>query len=269
MYGSHWLLLLVVFAGGHLSCTAPIRSTDPIEFRVLSYNIHHGEGTDGVFDLERIAEVIRSSGADLVALQEVDVRTGRAGGVDQASVLAELTGMEVRFGEAIPFSGGSYGDAVLSRWPILETVRLQLPARPDHELRVAVAVTVEPMPGQPLRLVATHLDHTEDSGDRIAQVQTLLLEMLGNPLPTLLVGDLNAAPGSQPIQLLLDAGWRPADAALQPTFPSDQPQRKIDWILLGPDSGLQPLIVEVLHAPVASDHCPLVATLCMQPHHHR
>jgi len=247
-----------------IGCVAPTAHGDALELRVLSYNIHHGQGTDGIFDLERIADVIRASGADLVALQEVDVNTGRAGGVDQATALAGLTGMEVRFGEAIPFSGGSFGDAVLSRWPILETVRLQLPAEPGHEMRVAVAVTVEPVPGSPVRFVATHLDHTKDPQDRIAQVQALLQEMHGNAVPTLLVGDLNAAPGSQPIQLLMDAGWRASDPALQPTFPSDLPQRKIDWILLGPGSGLQPLGVEVLHAPVASDHCPLIAILGMQ-----
>ncbi|MHC4824908.1 MAG: endonuclease/exonuclease/phosphatase family protein [Planctomycetota bacterium] len=227
----------------------------------FTYNIHHGEGTDGVFDLERIADVILASGADLVALQEVDVGTKRASGVDQAQALADLTGMEVRFGEAIPYSGGSYGEALLSRWPILETVRMPLPASPGHELRVAVAITVEPDPGHRLRLIGTHLDHTKDSGDRELQVQALLEMLEGDSVPSLLVGDLNAEPGSVPMQLLLTAGWRPSDPERLPTFPSVEPRRKIDWILLGPGVNLQPVAVEALHEPIASDHCPLLVTL--------
>ena len=51
--------------------------------RVLTYNIHHGEGTDGVFDLERLAKVINDLAPDIVALQEVDKGTDRASGVMQ------------------------------------------------------------------------------------------------------------------------------------------------------------------------------------------
>ena len=55
------------------------------DLRVLSYNIHHGEGTDGKLDLKRIAKLIRDSKADLVALQEVDKKVSRSQGVDQAA----------------------------------------------------------------------------------------------------------------------------------------------------------------------------------------
>src|SRR5690606_2840765 len=65
---------------------------------VLTYNIHHGEGMDGKLDLERIANVIRSVNPDLVALQEVDRKTQRSAGVDQAEELARLTGMRHVFG---------------------------------------------------------------------------------------------------------------------------------------------------------------------------
>ena len=54
----------------------------------MSYNIHHGEGIDRRLDLERIAAVIADSGADIVALQELDQSTRRTGGVAQTEVLA-------------------------------------------------------------------------------------------------------------------------------------------------------------------------------------
>ena len=60
----------------------------PLAIRVLSYNIHHGEGVDGKLDLQRIARVITSVKPDLVALQELDRNTTRTEKVDQPAVLA-------------------------------------------------------------------------------------------------------------------------------------------------------------------------------------
>ena len=57
------------------------RQPEPL-LRVLTYNIHHGEGTDGVFDYQRLARVINELEPDVVALQEVDNKTRRAAGVD-------------------------------------------------------------------------------------------------------------------------------------------------------------------------------------------
>src|SRR5687768_6315860 len=85
----------------------------PRVVRVLTYNIHHGEGTDRRFDLERLAAVIKSVNPDLVGLQEVDEKTARSNGVDQAARLGELTGMHAIFGKAMDYQGGAYGLAIL------------------------------------------------------------------------------------------------------------------------------------------------------------
>ena len=89
------VLLLLAFGVG--ACAAAPgeagRDGPARELRVLSYNIHHGRGTDGAIDLPRIARVIAATRPDLVALQEVDRGTGRANGVDQADALGELTGL--------------------------------------------------------------------------------------------------------------------------------------------------------------------------------
>jgi len=228
----------------------------------MSYNIHHGEGVDGVFDLQRIAEVIKAENPVLVALQEVDSGTTRAGGVAQDAQLAALTGMyTVVFGEAIPYAGGSYGDAVLSRWPLVESYTIALGATPEHEKRVAVVVVVEePTTGRQIRFVGTHLDHTTDPADRIRQAQELNQALLPATMPTLLVGDLNAQPDSPPMQVFFAAGWQAADAMQQPTFPSAHANIKIDWFLRAPGQLDRVTNVQVLSAPVASDHCPLIAT---------
>ncbi len=228
---------------------------------VLTYNIHHGEGNDGVFDLPRLADVIRRSNADLVALQEVEVLTKRANRVDQAAELARLTGMYHSFGRAIHYSDGAYGDAVLSRWPILRVETIALPAEPHHEDRVAVMVTVQmPESQRKMRFVSTHFDHTSDPSDRVAQAKHLNMELFPSELPTLVLGDLNAQPGSQPIKIL-DQWLNPAAPLDLPTFPSTQPERKIDWILMSSSHNWQVREVRTLKEPVASDHAPLLAEL--------
>src|SRR4051812_48448559 len=73
---------------------------------VMTYNIHHGEGNDHKLDLPRIASVITSSKADLVALQEVDLGTERTSHVAQAEELAKLTGMHFVYGPAMDYQGG-------------------------------------------------------------------------------------------------------------------------------------------------------------------
>ena len=97
-------------------CKSP--DITPVVLRVMTYNIHHAEGLDGKVDLERIANVIRQSNADIVALQEVDKNTRRTGGIDMPADLARLTGMNVAFGANLDnFQGGQYGTAILSRFP--------------------------------------------------------------------------------------------------------------------------------------------------------
>src|SRR5688572_27405034 len=82
--------------------------------RVLTYNIHHSEGRDAQFDLDRIAGVIRAANPDIVALQELDQGNSRSGfDVFQLNRLAELTSLDGYFGKTINYMGGEYGNGVL------------------------------------------------------------------------------------------------------------------------------------------------------------
>src|SRR5690625_2330211 len=86
--------------------------------RVMTFNIRHGRGMDDVVDLQRIAQVIQQHQADVVALNEVDSATERSGGIRQAQYLGEMLNMQAVFGASIPYQGGEYGNAVLSRFPL-------------------------------------------------------------------------------------------------------------------------------------------------------
>jgi endonuclease/exonuclease/phosphatase family metal-dependent hydrolase len=243
-------------------------STPSLRLRVMTYNIHHGEGTDGRIDLERVARVIREQAPDLVALQEVDVKTERSRGVDQAAELGRLTGMRVTFGRAIDYEGGQYGQAILSRFPVREFKVHVLPGDPEREQRAAVAAWTRPWgeKGPRVRFVGTHLHHLSED-DRVQQADELnrlfaATSADGGDDPAILVGDLNAQAGSPPMERLL-GHWRDAAADLGPghTFPATAPNRRIDYILLRPAGAWRVAETRVVDEAVASDHRPVVADL--------
>lgn len=231
--------------------------------RILTYNTHAALGTDEVLDLERIAEVINAARPDLVALQEVDRLTDRSGHVDQAAVLAELTGLDCRFAKALDYDGGEYGNAALSRYPILRSQSHLLPPQSDAEARAAVEITVEAgSPAARIRFVATHLDH-ESEEERIAQVRILReLYLDDDPSPMVLAGDFNAVPGDGTLRELAAANWTDAAAGREkPTFPSPEPRVKIDYVFYRPGKRFQVAEVKVIGEKVASDHRPVLAVL--------
>jgi hypothetical protein len=125
------MLMPTVSAAGEDRATVP--AGGHLRLRVLSYNIHHGEGVDRKLDLPRIASVTKSVKPDLVALQEVDQGTERTVRVDQPAELARLTGLNVVFGGNIRCQGGDYGNAVLSRLPISRHKNHLLPRFDDGE----------------------------------------------------------------------------------------------------------------------------------------
>lgn len=228
--------------------------------RVLSYNIHHGRGTDGLVDLPRIATVIRGCEADIVFLQEVDDRTDRTGGVDQTAELSRLTGLQGEFGRQIDYQGGRYGQAILSRTPLTHPRVHVLPGHPDRETRIAFSAQTQ-IGERLLVVVGTHLHH-RDPAERLAQAEALATLDLGDG-PMILGGDLNAVPESEPLTTLLTS-WRATAAERLPTFPAGSPTRQIDFILYRPARVLEAGPVRVLDEPVASDHRPIFAVFTLR-----
>lgn len=247
----------------------PARDTSAhLRLRVLTYNIHHGEGSDGKVDLARIARVISEQKPDLVALQEVDVKTRRTGGVDQPAELAKRTGMHAAFGRGIDYQGGEYGNAVLSRFPIVASRVHPLPAKDGEERRCALVVTVRPEEkGPEVTFVATHLNY-RDEAERLREAEEIHRVLKETEAkPTILAGDLNARPDSKTIRRFVP-GWKDAaadngagDAPDATTFPADQPNRRIDFVLLRPPAAWHVVETKVVAEPVASDHRPVLAVV--------
>ena len=236
--------------------------------RVLCYNIHYGQGNDGEYDIERLAGVIRQQKPDLVALQEVDVGVERSGRIHEARRLGELTSMAVRYGPTQHYQGGLYGNAVLSRWPILDVTIHPLPyteSTPDLVTypRGAIAVLVEGPDGKPLRFISTHFQHNV-AQDRVAEATAINGLFARDEMPTILAGDMNARPGSEPIEILLQQWTMAADEPPEPTAPSSNPRSRIDYIFYRPAAAFERIESSVVDEPLASDHCPVLAVLRLE-----
>lgn len=236
--------------------------TSPNVVRVLTYNIHHGEGTDGVFDLDRLANIIKSAEPDLVALQEVDQGTERAAGVNQLTELGRLTGLQATFGKAMDFQGGGYGVGVLSRQPPLSVQNHPLPGPPGREPRTALAVDVAMRERGPvLQFISTHLDFGRDSENRAAQAESLNRLIVRDGRPSILAGDMNSRIDS-PVMQILGLRWTIASSVdLSPIDPAARPQGGVDYVLFQPSDVWRMIEWNVVDAPVASDHQPVLAVL--------
>jgi endonuclease/exonuclease/phosphatase family metal-dependent hydrolase len=255
------VLVLALCAGG-CSDAGP---RPPVTVSVLTYNIYHGEDANGKSNLDAVAQVINSLEPDLVALQEVDNKTTRAKGMDLTAELSRRTGMQGIFGKAMDYAGGGYGEAVLCRHPVLQTRNNPLPHLPNAEPRAALEVHIQLPSGENVVFVGTHLDHLQDQSSRMMQAGRINELYADNNLPVVLAGDLNAVPGSDPIDLLSRKWTCVQQTNPQPTFPSTNPIRKIDYIMFKPERRWRVLSSRVIDEKVASDHCPFFAVLELLP----
>ncbi len=238
--------------------------------RILTYNVHSCIGLDGKLSPRRIARVIARCGADIVALQEVDVGRRTSGRYDQAHLIAHELEMEHHFHAAWEVEEERYGNAILSRYP-LELIHagvLPTVTRRKHvESRGAILVEVD-LGGTSLHLVNTHLGLLRQ--ERELQVEALLgAEWLGRGTcdgPRILCGDFNMPPGSSTYKrictTLHDTQLLVTQRRPKSTWPGNYPWRRLDYVFVSEE--IEAAKVEVLRSQltrVASDHLPLLTEL--------
>lgn len=257
------LPFLCVWAGVYLAASRhrDNEPTVPTILRVLTYNIHHGEGMDGRFDLPRLADIMTGADPHLIALQEVDQSTERAGGVDQIAELGRLTGMRPVFGKAMDFQGGAYGVGVLSRKPIRRVKNRPLPGSADREPRTALTVDVDMGGGRPpVQFTSTHLDQGRDQKDKVAQASYLNVSLSrGTDDVGILAGDMNARADTEAMEIL-SRRWTDmfSDPPLDAT---GRPRRRVDYVMVRPAAYWRTIESRFVDAPLASDHQPILVVL--------
>lgn len=232
--------------------------------RVMTYNIHHCNPPEreGVIDADAIAAVIAAAGADVVALQEVDVNTGRSGGIDQAALLAEKAGYsDYYFGKAMDYDGGQYGIMILSKYPLSETTTHRLPMAGSEieEPRVLTAATVSLPGGKTFRFGSVHLEAYNDES-RLLQANEICRIAAETEVPFILAGDLNAYEGDEVIRIFDEVFTRTCRDC-PPTFDEEGETGAIDFILFHPAGALKVLKHKVIQNREASDHMPVIADL--------
>jgi endonuclease/exonuclease/phosphatase family metal-dependent hydrolase len=247
-----------------------VQAASLAEVKVMTYNIHGGIGTDAIYNLQRIADTIRNSGADVIGLNEVDKNFQASTNYDdQVTWLANELGMYSAFQattvqSAIPANGNKprlFGHAILSRYPI-QVLNARLYDEHDNHnfglLETRIVVN-----GFPMLFYVTHL--ITDSIKQISQRQQLKGWMLENYGTKILMGDMNAYPPSSTIGSLKETMVDAFEGHPKSyTFKSSGPVSRIDYILGTSNitfSNSRVIADTVKTNPHPSDHFPIVTNV--------
>jgi endonuclease/exonuclease/phosphatase family metal-dependent hydrolase len=220
--------------------------------RVLTWNIHGALGRNPRFDLARVVALIERWEPDIVALQEVDSRRDKGSGVNPFEFLQRELGEHGIGAKSITTADGDYGQMLISRWPMADTVIHDL-SYPEREPRRAIASAID-TPHGPVRLVATHLGLS--IYERRHQTRTLL-DIAGQAdATTIMAGDFNDWFWVGSVRRALSqrlsgcTGFR--------TFPSVCPLLRLDRIYCRPGSALTGAFTDRAARHI-SDHLPVIA----------
>jgi len=223
--------------------------------RMMSYNIHSGKNMDNVLDIPAIAQVVKELAPDICALNEVRMRTRDVGGLELAKEIGEAAGMYWRFGRAIDYNGGEYGNGMLSRYPVSFSRVVPVPDVPEAERERrfeprSVLETIVLTDEGPVQALTCHFGLTRGEQERAVAT---VVSMLRTDMPVVFMGDLNMLPDDDLIAVL--RGHIRDTAGAEPfTFPARDANIKIDYIFASEQFACGEFTtVQTL----ASDHLPV------------
>ena len=227
--------------------------------KIMSFNTQHCLNfLERRVDYEIMAKAILDVGADVVGLNEM-FNGGKY--CEQTKELASLTGIEnYYFAKAIDDADGPYGNGILSKIPFksVETIIIPdpNPKRPGgwYETRCVLKAELE----NGLRVLVTHFGLEPDEQENA--VKTVLENIRDEKC--ILMGDFNVEPNNE---LLAPIRERLIDTSAgfcenKPSFPSDKPRIKIDYIFVSRDIAVEGSDIAEI---IASDHRPHIADVCL------
>ena len=224
---------------------------------VATYNIHYGFDEDWNFTLDQQAQAIRDSGADVVALQEVDAGRLTSYSVDDALYLARKLGMHAAY---LPTIEHLTGIAVLYRGPEAPVTSRLLTSELEQTGIIGVELSLD---GRPVGTYGVWIGLEPLEAER--QIEEAL-EFIGDRSVVAFAGDFNLEHGDSPIEQIEAAGFIDPFQALgldppPPTHPAVEPLRQIDFVWL---RGLAPSAASV-SASLASDHRLVLTSASVLP----
>ncbi|HEX3044342.1 MAG TPA: endonuclease/exonuclease/phosphatase family protein [Bacillota bacterium] len=225
--------------------------------KLMTFNVHHGTDMNGFFNLEAVVETIRQSGADIIALQEVDrVWGGRSLYYNEARFIAEELFMNYAFGATISQNSflpgrGEFGMMVLSKYPILSNSFRLLPSIMEQR---GILLCLIQTPGRVIPVACTHLGLS--ALDWESQI-TDILNWLPLQDDVILLGDFNAVVG--PNELIRFEGrftdlQRECGLSESGTFLMGENWVRIDYVFAG--NRWRPANCQVINSQ-SSDHLPV------------
>jgi endonuclease/exonuclease/phosphatase family metal-dependent hydrolase len=229
--------------------------------KIVTYNIHKARGMDGRVSTKRIAEVLAGLNPDVVALQEIFSTNNKKEG--QVESLAAVLEMNVAFGCTRHYQGRPYGNAILSRWPIIEWRDLDM-SWMQRERRGCVRADLK-APGGTLHVYNIHMGTSYF--ERRHQVRSFLASKhLHEDLegPRVLVGDFNEWIRGLPTKMLSEK-FESLNLELhikrRRSYPGFLPLLHLDHIYFERPLHIEKAeLIRTRLATIASDHLPLAAT---------
>jgi endonuclease/exonuclease/phosphatase family metal-dependent hydrolase len=244
-----------------------------VTLKVLQYNLHHGGyGSDGVYSMDRIADWIVKSQADIVSMNEVEKNDGYSLNLDQSVLYKEL--MERRTGQpwymvyvSAYGTGKGIGNVVLSKFPFIATASYQLTAN-----RAAVDATVD-VNGRTVNFTSVHMDNVSTT-NRLTETAELLPWALGFAEDRIICGDWNAGPTTTEVGNMTktyNESWRAAKALGTATGNGiTHGSHQIDYIFYSKTASHLTLVSSQIYATAdangvtPSDHEPVLAVFTVQ-----
>ena len=272
---------LVITYGSSTSTSTSTSSTSSSsgDLKVMTYNTHHGVGTDGRYDLNRVASVIANQRPDVVALQEVMYNSSYGNGENQPETYKRL--LESKTGQRWYYvyarmdgnwssTSWAVGNMLLSRFPFNTYNRYAL----SYDRSVAQATIV--VNGRTINLFSTHVDYA-NSSYRTTQTKQLRTWAGSWAENRIIMGDMNTNPKTSDYYLLADYyydAW--AEAVRNGSYSAPTGSAgythggsRFDYIYESKGaSGLKLVKAWVINTSSGgakpSDHDPVVATFAIQ-----
>ncbi|MEN6383893.1 MAG: endonuclease/exonuclease/phosphatase family protein [Phycisphaerales bacterium] len=243
---------------------------------VMSYNIHTGKGVDGKLDLDRIASVILKEEPDIVGLNEIEKNVSRSQCVNQVEYIAKKTNMYCVFGSNLIGDDGckekgEFGNAILSKYKIINSKNHTLYRQDKEEIRGCLEVEIE-INKQKYVFLSTHLDCHRPEDIRNKQAYDILNIIKEKELPVILTGDMNAYIRTDGNDIenaakiltenLFDAAESKPEQKIINTLVKGK--NRIDFIFVNEKLKNSVLMYKVINyndAKIASDHYPVLAKI--------